>query len=255
MFFILSKTLDILLLPYTWMLVLACTALFFKDRKKKKKSGILLLLMLLLLGNAFLVNALFRSWEIPPCALSDVPANSTAIILTGVTKLNKAPYDRVYFARGADRVTQALMLYRKGKIKRFVISGGSGKLLGEGRDEAHELKKFLLDCAVPDSVILLEPEAKNTRENALFTQRLLQEEKLKGPFLLITSAFHMRRALACFKKVQVDCIAFPVDYYSTDEIDNPLEYVFPEAGQLSNFSVLTRETFGYGIYRLAGYAE
>lgn len=253
MFFFLSKTLDILLLPYTWIVVSACGAVFLKDKKKKKIAGIFLLALLILPGNTFLVNYLFQKWEMPPQSLEQIPNQSTAIILTGVTKLNKKPYDRVFFSKGADRVTQALMLYRKGKIKKVIITGGSGKLIGEGRAEALELKKFLLDCQVPDSLILLENQAKNTRQNALLTKELMLRDSLQGPFLLITSAFHMKRSMGCFTKVGLDCIPFPVDYYSMDEINNPMEYVIPEVGPLSHFSILLREMSGYCIYKVMGY--
>ncbi len=253
MFFFLSKTLDILLLPYTWIVVSACCVVFLKDKRKKKIAGIVLLVLLIIPGNTYVVNLLFQKWEMPPQSLAVIPNQSTAIILTGVTKLNKKPYDRVFFSKGADRVTQALMLYRKGKIKKIIITGGSGTLIGQGRAEAVELKKFLLDCQVPDHLISIENQAKNTRQNALLTKELILKDTIQGPFLLITSAFHMKRSLGCFSKVGLNCIPFPVDYYSMDEIDNPMEYVIPEVGPLSHFSVLLREMSGYCIYKVMGY--
>lgn len=253
MFFILSKTLDVLLLPYTWIVITACCTLWLKDKRKKKIAGIVLFILLIVPGNSPFVNYLFQKWEMPPQPLSSVPSQSTAIILTGVTKLNKRPYDRVFFAKGADRVTQALMLYRKGKIKHFIITGGSGKLLEEGRAEAQELKRFLLDCQIPADIISIEDQAKNTHQNAVLTKALISKNNLKGPFILITSAFHMNRAAGCFKKEKLDCIPFPVDYYSTDEIENPLEYIIPEVSPLSNFTLLSHELSGYCIYKIMGY--
>jgi uncharacterized SAM-binding protein YcdF (DUF218 family) len=253
MFFILSKTLDVVLLPYTWIVVAACCAVWLKDKRKKKIAGIVLLILLIIPGNSPFVNYLFQKWEMAPQPLNSVPMHSTAIILTGVTKLNKKPYDRVFFSKGADRVTQALMLYRQGKIKHFIITGGSGKLIGEGRAEAQELKKFLLDCQIPAAIISIEDEAKNTRQNAVLTRDLIQKNHVQGPFILITSAFHMNRSLACFKKENIPCIPFPVDYYSMDEIDNPIEYVVPEVAPLSHFTILIREVSGYYIYKMMGY--
>ena len=255
MFFILSKTIDILLLPYTWIIVCALFAVFLKHKRKKQIASAFLLLLLIVPSNTPLVNYLLKKWEIAPKPIEPIPNKCTAIILTGITQLDKKPYDRVYFQKGADRVTQAIMLYRKGKIKNFIITGGSGKLLTEGRAEANALKSFLMDCQIPDSIIITEERAKNTYENALFTKDILEERKGLGTnYILITSAFHMRRSLACFEKAGIHCIPFPVDFYSFDEIDNPLEYVIPEASPLSSFSMLTREVFGYFIYRILGYA-
>lgn len=253
MFFILSKTLDILLLPYTWIVVIACCAIWLKNKNKKRIAGVLLLALLLLLGNTPFVNFLFTQWEQTPQALDAIPKQSTAIILTGITKLDKKPYDRIFFSKGADRVTQAILLYRKGKIKQFIITGGSGKLMGEGRPEALELKQFLIDCQVPAAIIYVEDQAKNTHENALFSKALITRYSLQGPFLLITSAFHMNRSLACFEKENIHCIPFPVDYYSVDEIDNPMDYFLPEIGPMNNITVLIREISGYYIYRIMGY--
>jgi uncharacterized SAM-binding protein YcdF (DUF218 family) len=240
MFFILSKTIDFILLPYTWIIICAACAVFLKHKLKKRIAGITLLVLLLVLGNTFFVNYLISSWEIPPQEIATLPAQSTAIILTGITQLNKKPYDRLYFQKGADRVTQAIMLYRKGKIKNFIITGGSGKLLGGGRAEASELKKFMIDCLIPDSIITIEDRANSSTT-------------LKPPYILITSSFHMRRSLACFQKEGIDCIPFPVDYYSFDDIDNPIDYVIPEVKNISTFSLMIREMNGYLIYYLSGY--
>lgn len=254
MFFILSKTLDFLLLPYTWIVACALCAVFLNDKKKKKIAGLVLIILLLVPANTPLVNYLLKHWEMPAQAIESLPTQSTAIILTGITQLNKSPYDRIYFQKGADRVTQAIMLYRKGKIKNFLITGGSGKLLGEGRDEATALKTFLLDCQIPDSIIFTETKAKNTHENALYTKQLLDQEPRLGPsFILITSAFHMRRSMGCFQKAGITCMPFPVDPYTCDEIDNPMDYITPEVRPLSSLSMLLREVFGYGIYYIMGY--
>ncbi len=254
MFFILSKTLDFLLLPYTWIVFCALCTVFFKDKKKKKITGVLLIILLIIPANTPLVNYLLKQWEIPAQTIDSLPSKSTAIILTGITQLNKKPYDRIYFQKGADRVTQAVMLYRKGKIKNFIITGGSGKLIGKGRDEATELKKFLIDCQIPDSIIFTETQAKNTHENAVYTKSLLDQEKTWGPsFILITSAFHMRRSIGCFEKAGISCIPFPVDVYAFDEIENPMDYISPEVKPLASFSMLLREISGYGIYYIMGY--
>lgn len=253
MFFILSKTLDVLLLPYTWIVGIACYAFWVKDKNKKQIAGIILILLLMVPSNTPLVNFLLKQWEMPPQSLDSIPEQSTGIILTGITKLNKKPYDRIYFAKGADRVTQALMLYRKGKINRFIITGGSGQLLEEGRAEALELKKFLLDCQVPSSIISIEDQAKNTRQNALFTKALITRDTLHGPFILITSAFHMKRSMGCFTKENIPCIPFPVDYYSMDEVTNPIDFIIPEVAALNNFTLLIREMSGYFIYKTMGY--
>ncbi|MGB4399127.1 MAG: YdcF family protein, partial [Daejeonella sp.] len=108
--------------------------------------------------------------------------------------------DRVFFGKGADRVVHAIQLYKAGKIKRIIISGGSGALVGKKVPEAEHLKKVFLFSGVPDSVLYIESESRNTVENARFSKRLIDSLQLQPKFLLVTSAFHMPRAMGCFQK-------------------------------------------------------
>ena len=89
-------------------------------------------------------------------------------IITFFTNLNKTTTDRTFFGRGADRVTQALQLYRMGKIKKILITGGQGLNPTNTSSEAELLKRFLIMTGMPKTDILIEEKSVNTRENALF---------------------------------------------------------------------------------------
>ena len=82
--------------------------------------------------------------------------------------------------------------------------------------EARLLAKVLADCQVPEEDIILEEKARNTYENALYSQKILTKIFPNQTYLLITSAFHTPRALACFRKQQLKVKAFSTDFYSFD---------------------------------------
>ncbi|MES2396024.1 MAG: ElyC/SanA/YdcF family protein, partial [Bacteroidota bacterium] len=77
---------------------------------------------------------------------------------------------------------------------------------------------------------------------------------INGNFLLITSAFHMRRSLGCFNKAGIS-----VEPYSTDRYAGPRKYEFnhlfiPEPSIIYSWDILIHEIAGYITYKVVGYS-
>src|SRR5262249_24619321 len=160
--------------------------------------------LLLVFSNPFLLDEVMRAWEVPAYKISDIPGTYDAgIVLSGMVMYDNS-IDRIQFNRRNDRLMQAVSLYKKGKIKKIFFSGGSGSLVYTYMKESEMVKKFLVEIGIPAEDILTENKSNNTRENAVFTKEVLEKEIPHGKFLLFTSAFHMRRAVACFKKVGME---------------------------------------------------
>ena len=250
MFFLLSKVLDFVLLPTVWLLVLLLLALLGRQPRRWLVAA---LVLFLISTNPLLMNELLLAWEQPPVPLAALPRRAdAAVLLTGITNVNKSPHDRVYLGLGADRFTTALWLYRAGRVRRIIVSGGSGAVQAKAHTEADDLTTLLRLAGVPNSAIMREEKSRNTRENALFTKRLLTPEQ--DTLILVTSAFHQRRALSCFTKVGLHPIGFPAGYRSTDRRLAPDAWLVPSAEALANFSLLTHEVAGWLIYKVLGYA-
>ena len=133
MFFFLSKVLSAFTTPMLIICVCLIASAILKPGRWKKNFFIAGLAMLLFFTNGFIVNAVLRGWEIPVTPIAEVKKQyAWGILLTGVTRPEAEPHDRVYFQRGADRVTHTLQLYRAGIIKNIFVSGGTGKLLDIG---------------------------------------------------------------------------------------------------------------------------
>lgn len=255
MFFYLSQFLSFLAMPLTIVMILIIGGAVFIRKKWGKKclwSGIGLLLFF---TNPFLSNLALLAWEPEFKKFEEIGTYDYGIVLTGVTNLSKTAYDRTFFNKGADRITHALQLYRMGKIKKILITGGQGLNPVNPQSESELLKRFLIMTGMPESDILIEDQSKNTRENAAFTKALLEKNGISTDqkYLLITSAFHMTRAKGCFDKVGMNTETFPTDYYSHDlKYDIP-SLLFPDPFSLEYWTKLFKEWIGILVYKLAGY--
>jgi uncharacterized SAM-binding protein YcdF (DUF218 family) len=252
MFFLLSKILFYLIMPLTWILAFLVYALLTKNRRRSRLSLALALGLLLVLSNSFLMNEAWMLWEKEPVPVKEIGVYDAGIILTGFTSLEKSPHDRVYTNKGADRFLHTVMLYKTGHIRKIIVSGGLGLLRKTKHSEAAEVKTLLLLAGVPEADILLEDKSQNTYENAQFTRALLRRHPELKKIVLVTSAFHMRRASACFQKAGVPHTIFPADFYASDRLFR-IESLFPSEGPLSEWSRLVREVGGYLVYKGMGY--
>ncbi|MFM7080040.1 MAG: YdcF family protein, partial [Bacteroidota bacterium] len=214
MFFILSKILKFIVDPFNWILFLFLVGLFKLYRKNGGRAYLFASLALaLVFSNPLLSNLAVRWWE--PDTYPDsliVEPYEVGILLSGATRGLDMNANRPLYGSGADRVLQTIALYKQGKIKRVLLTGGSGSVEHPEQMESYWTKKVLLDAAIPDSVIYVEHQSRNTWENAKLSAELLKgNHELSGRKLLITSAFHMNRAQACFKKAGLEFDIYPVE--------------------------------------------
>lgn len=253
MFFIFSKTIDFLLSPLVWILIVLIAGFRAKKSINRKVYLSMASTMLIFFSNSFISGIAFRAWEGEPIPLESLSVYQTGIVLTGVAMTKKNAPDRVFFAKGADRVMHTVELYKAGKIKNILISGGSGAILNKEIPEAQKLKKAFLYSGVPDSVIFLEDRSRNTVESARYSKRICDSLQLGSKYLLITSAFHMPRSMGCFRKAGINTEPYSVDYYTSDPGFTPGEMLIPSEYALYRWGVLIHELAGYVIYKLMGY--
>jgi uncharacterized SAM-binding protein YcdF (DUF218 family) len=253
MFFILSKILAFIITPLLWIVTLLLFTFFSKDERKKRRFLLTAICIILLFSNGFIFNTAMNLWEVPATPYSELGTYEAGIVLGGMS-VNDETLGRPQFFRGVDRLIQAIDLYKRGVIKKIVFTSGSGRVLHPEMKEALYLKDYILKMGVNENDLLIESESNNTHENAAFTKVLLQKEKLNGKFLLITSAFHMKRSLGCFNKEGII-----VQPYSTDRYSGPVKFEFdhffiPDISALSGWTGLIHEIVGYITYKIKGYS-
>jgi uncharacterized SAM-binding protein YcdF (DUF218 family) len=255
MFFILSKTAAIILKPFVWVTVCLILGTFLRNITWKKRFQITGLSLLLFFSNGFLADQAMRNWEIPVTPIERLEGvYDYGIVLSGITDSEREPRDRVYFHKGADRVTHAFQLYKEGKIRKIVISGGNGRLYDQGAMDADNIVMFYRMTGVPEEDLLLENRSRNTYENARFSAEMIRKENGNARCLVITSAFHQRRAMACFRKQELDADGFSADFNSSARVRfEPLAWIIPSAGAFEKWETIAKEIFGIITYRIAGY--
>ena len=254
MFFVLSKILSYAVLPFTIICALLIAAALVRKQSLRRKLSVTGLALLLFFSNGFIVNEVMRLWEIPLTPLKDISKTySWGIVLTGVTKYDTGPQDRVYFASGADRVTHTLQLYKLGKIKKILVSGGSGRLDAPDRKEAYEVAEALILMGVPANDITTETESRNTHESSEKVKKILTGQAVPSECILITSGYHLRRSIACFKKAGWNMDSFSVDLHSHVRKFRLDILLIPNADALRDWNVLIKEWMGMIAYKAAGY--
>jgi len=171
------------------------------------------------------------------------------VVLTGMLDLDLSTPGTLEFDRGVDRILAGIDLVKRGIAERLIISGGSGSLWSQA-SEGELLGTFARQWGLSAVQVVVEGTSRNTYENAVNTAAILRAGGYRR-FLLVTSAFHMRRAAAAFGAQGVVADRYPVDFRADTRI-TPLSFL-PSAGGLEKTTMAVREWVGLLVYRLQGY--
>lgn len=250
MFFYLSKILLFLITPITWILGVLIYSIFTKNPKRKKLGFISTLIMFLIFTNSFIVDEVFRAWEIKILKTDSIKKPYDYGIVLGGVCWYDSQNDRIGVLRSFDRIYQAIELYKTGKIKKIFLSGGSGSVIDADFKESLIVKSHLIKIGIPAEDIEYEDISRNTKENAIETKKLIPDT---CSCLLITSAFHMRRAKGCFDKIGFNVTPFVVDRYSGKRKYVLDHLIVPNVEALSNWTLILHEITGYLVYYFMGY--
>ena len=247
-FFIFSKILSFAVDPFFWIIILLLLALFAKKKYRRPRYLVSALILTFVFSSSPIYKITFDYWKIK----QDITYQKfdAGILLGGMISLSSSD-ENVLFNEYNDRLLNTLELFHKGIIKKIIITGASGSLSSDLK-EADIIKSFLIRIGVPREKIIVENQSKNTHENAIYTELTCKELEMdKYSFLLITSDYHMRRSLSCFKKTGLNITPYVKE---SDEFHFDLEYlIVPQTSVLFKWKVLFHEIVGYFMYKLMGY--
>jgi uncharacterized SAM-binding protein YcdF (DUF218 family) len=255
MFFIISKILYFLIQPINWVVALMLYALFAKKPVRKRRSLTAAIVLTFFFCNHFIVNEVYKWWEVETLTAEQLQQPyDIGILLGGYSNSHIQPsHDRQNFSIRANRFMNAYELYRTGKVKKLLLTGGSGDLLQNQPSEAEEMKGFMLRIGIPAKDIIVEGKSRNTYENAVFTKKILDERYPSASCLLLTSASHMRRSMGCFRKAGVNFTPFSVDFLSEKTHWRMGNIIVPDRLGFYWWEVLIKEWIGYLAYWVRGY--
>lgn len=253
MFFILSKLLYFFISPFNWLLILAVVAVFTKDQKRKKRWILFSFCWFLFFSNPYIIHRLMLNWQPKQKTFTQGEKYETGILLAGFVGFEYKTKQGFYGA-ASDRFIQAVRLYKLGHIRKILITGGSGSILRQQYKEADFVKEQLQEMGVAATDILSENQSRNTYENAVNSKKLLDSLHMKAPYLLITSAIHMKRSQQVFTKAGIETVAYPCNYLA---INNPplfWEAITPSYNAFNGWDIYIKEVLGLLVYKLTGKA-
>ncbi len=253
MFFAASKILVWFIYPLSLgvlLLILAYGAALFRKRAPFHVLFWLGLLTVYLLSigpvSDFLLKPLERQYlSVNPSGLKA----DAIVVLSGDIRKKSFPRDDIEV--GGNRVIKAIRLFNRGAAPVIIMTGGSGALFDQTFKEALYMKEFAVEFQVPKDRIFTETQSRNTRENVFYTKQILDKLKAKR-IILVTSAFHIPRSYALFRKMGVDAVPVASDFYVTDENYNAFSFI-PSAGSLNLSSIAIKEYVGILVYWLMGW--
>ena len=222
------------------------------------------------LGRAALVLALlvlwissmpaFANWvyadlegRYPPVALENLPQADVAILLGAALGQPLPPRVTADLGEPADRVLQAARLFRAGKVRVVLVSGGNLPWETTVAPEAQLVGGLLAEFGVPREAVILEGESRNTFENALRSREIWRGRGFQTG-LLVTSAAHMPRALATFRRAGLPMIPAAADVRVRYPIYESVLDFLPDVNALALTTSWVKEWVGLLVYRLRGWA-
>lgn len=176
------------------------------------------------------------------------------IVLGGAIEPERSTERGQLMVNGAgERILALADLARRYPQARIVFSGGSGNLADERLSEADVAARFAGTLGLADGRLVIEGRSRNTRENAEFSARQVMP-KPGERWLLVTSAWHMPRAVGCFRQAGFAVTPYPVDYRTSRSRPSVSDMHYAAEGLL-DVDLGTKEWVGLLAYRLAGYTD
>jgi len=253
-FFVVSKLAAPLLQLETWLfLLLLATFVLLRFGRAGAATGtagiaaaLLALVSILPLGSLVL-NALEARF--PP---NPDPSDVAGIVILGggEDSVRSAEWDQPLVNDAGDRFIAALVLANRYPDAQVLFTGGIGSIVQSGPTGAEVAGRLLLESGLSPDRLMLEPASRNTWENARFA--LEHRTEKPGVWILVTSAFHMPRAVESFCAAGwTDVVPWPTDYRGQAFLEG-IAWDLP--AHLQALETAVREVVGLRVYRLTGRA-
>jgi uncharacterized SAM-binding protein YcdF (DUF218 family) len=223
MFFVISKVLGFFATPSNIVVSIGIVGLLLlptRFARLGRRLAFTSLILVAILGLSPLGNMLilpleerFPAWD---------PANGTPngiIVLGGAIAPDvSSARSEVALNEAAERLTAVAELARRYPHARIVFSGGTGALIFDEGAEADFALRVFESFGIPRGRVLLEDRSRNTLENAILSKDLARPQPGER-WLLVTSAYHMPRAIGIFRKAGFPVEPYPVDWRTTGIAD------------------------------------
>jgi uncharacterized SAM-binding protein YcdF (DUF218 family) len=255
LFFILSKTIGILLLPTNFLIGLGLVGIVLLATRLATLGRRLLVVSVVLMAICgfsplgywllYPLESRFPPWDAARGAPDGI------IVLGGPIDADLSVAHNMPVTRSAtDRMLAGAALAYRYPNARIVFTGGSANLLSNDAKEADYAAEIFTSLGIPKTRLTMERLSRNTYENAEFSKALVAP-KVGERWLLVTSAYHMPRSVGLFRKVGFNVEPYPVDWRVGGRADLLTFTNFSVEG-LARTDTGLREWLGLVAYRFAG---
>ena len=261
-FLFLSKLLPLFVYPLGFSCILLLVALWFCYKRSRWTFVPVLLAFIILMtaSNVKFSNSLVTSLERKYLPLETTPKADAIVILGGATRSQEPPRIIPDMSERGDRLLYGVKLYKDGAAPYILLTGGRIDWYGGSSSEAEDMATLVEIMGVPGEDLLLESRSLTTYENAVYTKEILDLRNI-NKIILVTSAAHMPRSMAIFKKQGIDAIPAPTDFMVSDrnliesEISTQSRIIslFPNPESLDRSTQIIKEYLGTFIYRMRGW--
>ena len=261
-FLFFSKLLPLFVYPLGFSCILLLVALWFCFKRSRWTFVPILLAFVVLMtaSNVQFSNNLVTSLERQYLPKKNTPKAEVIVILGGATRSDEPPRIIPDMSERGDRLLYGVKLYKDGAAPYILLTGGRIEWYGGNSSEAEDMATVMEVMGVPRDALLLESRSLNTYENAVYTKEILDRRNIKK-IILVTSAAHMPRSLAIFKKQGIDAIPAPTDFMVSDRnlVENEISTesriisLFPNPESLARTTQILKEYIGTFIYHLRGW--
>ena len=224
--------------------------------KKNVKFIYSAFVLLFVFSNGFLADSLWRLLEYPWKRLdySIVKSSDGIVVLSSGRSLPQGN-SKIIECGDPDRFFAGIDLYKANKSTRLIFTGGINPLFPGLPPEGDIYIKEAIALGVPKKDLFSTFSVTNTLQEAKAVKKILNDEisSNQKKIILVTSAFHMKRAKKVFEREGIIVLPYPVDFHSNKSIlssfSNPLNWI-PSSSSLNSNSRAIREIIGRIIYRI-----
>ena len=258
MYFIASKILWLVFSPSNFLFLIAALGLILLYLKWTRSARFLLtfsLLCLLGIGLLPLGDRLAQLLErqFPAWQDDGKPVDGVIVLGGGVDVWSSAAWGALAFNSAGNRLVAMADLARRYPSAKIVFTGGYGAMFGQNLSEADLIDRHISELGLEPGRVIFERESRNTKENAAFTKAFVTQGP-KERWLLVTSAWHMPRAMGLFRKAGWRIEAYPVGWISAPGYESATLSV-EVSGHLNTFDMMAREWVGLIAARLLGQSD
>ena len=199
-----------------------------------------------------LITPLEDRFPLPP---PDLPPPEGIIVLGGAINASaSAARGQTIFDEGGERLTEAVILAKRFPQARVVYTSGTNSVIGGRSSEALQAQRFMSQMGIAPERVTIEDKSRNTDENARYTAAIVHPEPSQR-WIIVTSAFHMPRAMGVFERAGFHPIAYPVAFQTVGRWSEDLRLTFEPVRNLRIFEIAVHEWIGLAAYWASGRSD